>query len=140
MSESLSCRFCLTRRQCLKLLSAAALAPCLAGERVWAATGEERIDAALLRPQGRARVTGAILRQRPPYWLGWPGTAYDLERHQKEYAARLNESARRLGIDVALEGDPVQDEKGLGDLLGRVKEQRPDGLVVILEHIGTWNW
>jgi hypothetical protein len=129
----------MTRRQCLKALSATVVGAGWLGRRLWAAE-EEPIDPASLRPSPRVRVAAAILRLPPPYWLGWPGTAYDLEGHQKEYLGKLQESGVKLGIELSVEANPVQDETALTALLDRVKEQRPDGLLVILQHMACWSW
>lgn len=146
MDTSLSCDCCFTRRQCLRFLSAAALGGgFLRG--AFAAPEEPKgtpswgfIDPAKLRPRPKVRIAAAILRMPPPYWLGWPGTTYDLERHQKEYLGLVEESGRRLEIAMEIEPKPVQDEAGIAALINRVKAGKPDGLLVILQHMGAWGW
>lgn len=140
MSHSHSCHGCMTRRQCLKALSAMAVGAGWLGRRLFAAEEGEPIDPASLRPSPQVRVAAAILRMPPPYWLGWPGTAYDLEGHQQEYLGKLQESGGKLGIELSVEASPVQEEAALTALLNRVKEQRPDGLLVILQHMACWSW
>ncbi|MCX7046847.1 MAG: hypothetical protein NTX50_15335, partial [Candidatus Sumerlaeota bacterium] len=72
------------------------------------------------------------------YWLGWPGTTYDLDQHQKEYRANLAESARRLGVQVDMEAKPISNDADLGAWIAKVKSSKPHGLLVILQHIHCW--
>jgi hypothetical protein len=138
MSDSDRCVACITRRQCLKAISSAALSAGLLGERLFAGDQSERIDPAIFRPRLKVRVAAAILRLPPPYWLGWPGASYDLEGHQKEYLGKLSESGHKLGIGLDIESQPVQDMAGVTALLKRVKERPPHGLLVILQHRACW--
>ena len=139
---------CLSRRECLKMISAAAAglagAPGLMAASNLAEGAEpdwkEAIDAGALVPHPKVRLLAAVLRQPLPYWLGWPGTAYDVEKHSKEYLRLTGESAQKLGIDAAIEEKPVQDEAGFVALLNRAKAEKPDGLLVILQHMACWGW
>lgn len=130
----------MTRRECLKAISTSTLGASLFGPGLFAAEGSEYIDPASLRPKPRVRVAAAIFRMPPPYWLGWPGTAYDLESHQKEYLGKLQESGRTLGIEILLEPTPIQNEAGVTAFIQKAKDQRPDGLLVILQHMSCWKW
>ena len=141
-------RCVLTRRQGLKLMSAATLG-------LGAAPGPLR------RPRGGARspdwnetIEPDVPRpeaprpdpqRRPPacpvpYWLGWPGTSYDVEKHSAEYLRLARESAGKLGIEASVEEKPVQDDAGFIALLNRAKAEKPDALLVILQHMSCWGW
>ena len=139
------CHGCLSRRHCLQLISSAAVGLTFSGE-IFTALAKTRkpdpdfVDPAMLRPKPKVRVEAAILQQPRPYWLGWPGTTYDLDQRQKEYRALLAKSCQRLGIELREEDKPVQDEAGLTALLNGVKERKPDGLLVILQHMQCWGW
>jgi hypothetical protein len=82
----------------------------------------------------------AILQMPRPYWLGWPGTTYDLDQRQKEIRQQLAGSCRRLGIELHEEAQPVQDEAGMTALINGVKDRKPDGLLVTLQHMNCWGW
>ena len=146
MMDPLGCRCCLSRRQCLKLLSVTALGAGLGGPAGAALRGDsgpgpsDYVDPAGLRPAPEVRLLAAILQQPAPYWLGWPGTTYDLEGHQREYLEKLKESSRRLAISTEVEPAPVQDAEGLERLLAKARERRPHGLLVILQHMSCWGW
>lgn len=111
---------CVNRRQCLQLLSASAVGAGLAatGLTSWtrAATGPapgDFVDPATLRPRPRVRVAATFLEMPRPVWLGWPGTTYDLDGHQREYAALLEQSAGKLGIAVSRTPQPINNEDGI---------------------------
>jgi hypothetical protein len=146
MSQEHECNGCLSRREYLKTVSAATLA-LGAGGSIFAAPEEERkpdwkeyVDPAKIVPQPKVRLLAAILRQPLPYWLGWPGTAYDVEKFSAEYLRQTRESSKKLGIDAAVEEKAVQDEAGFTALLTKAKAEKPDGLLVILQHMSCWGW
>ncbi|MEW6358540.1 MAG: hypothetical protein AB1696_19555 [Planctomycetota bacterium] len=143
MERSLShpCFRCVaTRRGFLRSASAAALGLMIGP---YARLGlaeelEEEIDVQSLRPNPKVSVMAAILRHKPPYWLGWPGTSYNLEGHHKEYTQKLTDACRGLSIDLAMEKDPIENESQVAAFVEKLKDQKPHGVVLILQHIGCW--
>jgi hypothetical protein len=139
------CCGCLSRRQCLQLISTAA-AGLVFGGKILPALGESYkadpnyVDASKLRPCPKIRVDTAILQQPRPYWLGWPGKAYDLDQRQKEYRSLLSDSCQRLAIDLHEEPGPIETEAGFGAFVKAVGERKPDAVLVILQHMGCWGW
>jgi len=95
---------------------------------------------ASLRPNPEVNVEAAFFEQPRPYWLGWPGTTYDLDAHQKEYGSELEASCKRLGISLRGPGKPIHDEAGLNALISGIKERKPHGVLVILQHMQCWGW
>jgi hypothetical protein len=75
-----------------------------------------------------------------PYWLGWPGTTYDLDAHQSEYRSKLEGSVQSMGLTLASESKPISNEELLTAWIARLKEQQPHGVVVMLQHMGCWTW
>ncbi len=98
------------------------------------------VDPKRLRPQPKVRLEAAILQQPRPYWLGWPGTTYDLDARQKEYRAMLSASCKRLTIDLHEEEKPIDTEAALAAFTKAVAERKPDGVLVILQHMACWPW
>jgi hypothetical protein len=139
------CSGCLSRRHCLQLITTAAAGLAFSGE-LFPTLAKSRspdpdfVDSTTLRPRPKVRVDAAILEQPRPYWLGWPGTTYNLDQRQKEYRAQLAGSCRRLAIDLHEEEKPIQDEAGMSAFLKAVLERKPDGLLVILQHMSCWSW
>ncbi len=138
---------CLNRRQCLQFLSASAVgAGMLLSQQSSAAEDKQEpsptdfIDPATLRPQPNARVTAAFLEMPRPYWLGWPGTTYDLDKHQKHYAAQLEKSAQAIGVQAALESNPINSKEAVAAWLKKIATTSPDAVLVMLQHMQCWNW
>jgi len=139
------CHGCISRRRCLQIISTAAAGLTFSGELCTAFAKPRKpapdfIDPAKLRPNPQTRLDAAILQMPRPYWLGWPGTTYDLDKAQKEYRTQLARSCQRMGIELHDETKPVQDDPGLTALLNSVKARKPDGLIVILQHMNCWGW
>ncbi len=138
---------CMSRRQCMKFLSASALgagvlAPVLdvAGEEKAKPARTDFIDAAKLRPCPDVRIAASFLEMPRPYWLGWPGTTYNLDKHQKEYSALLAKSAQCVGVKVGLESKPISSEAALETWIAKIKAEKPHGVLVMLQHMGCWSW
>ncbi len=142
------CRCCMNRRECLQLLSASAIVGAgmtATGMAAWAAAQDgpaptDFIDAAALRPAPDVRVAATFLEMPRPVWLGWPGTTYDLDAHQQEYRALLAQSAAKVGVQVGLEPAPIHHEEGVAAWINKLKADPPDGVLVMLQHMGCWGW
>ena len=138
------CNCCSMSRRCFLASSVAGMAlPWVATGAAEAAAEEnlgEAIDLASFRPKPAVRVMGALLRQKPPYWLGWPGTSYDLERHREEYERSFAESAQRTGVTLAMERDPLEDEAAVTGFIAKLNAEQPDAVLVHLQHLNTWSW
>jgi len=135
----------LSRRRCLQVISTAAAGLAFSGEFFPALAKSRKadpdfVDPARLRPCPKVRVCTAIMQQPRPYWLGWPGTTYDLDQRQKTYRAQLAGSCRKLGLELHEENQPIENEAGLTAFLNAVRERQPDGVLVILQHMQCWGW
>ncbi len=139
------CSGCLSRRHCLQIITTAAAGLAFSGEFFPALAKARKADPAFvdpskLRPSPKVRVDAAILQQPRPYWLGWPGGTYQLDQRQKEYRAQLAGFCQRLAIELHEEAKPIDDEAGMAAFLKAVRERKPDGLLVILQHMTCWDW
>lgn len=130
------------RRELLRDLAMLAGAGVALGARETARASDPdaRVETASLRARPKVRIRAAILRLAPPYWLGWPGTSYDLPKHQAEYQDLLSRLTRELGVEIDLTAEPVQDEPGIAAWLDGCAKERPDAVLVILQHMGCWDW
>ncbi len=145
MNTPHQCSGCLSRRRCLQIISTATAGLIFSGDWFPAVAKTRRpapdfVDPAGLRPRPTVRLDAVILQQPRPYWLGWPGTTYDLDARQKEYRSDLAKSCQRLAIQLHEEDKPVQDEAGMTALLKAVQDRKPDGVLVILQHMQCWPW
>ncbi len=139
------CCGCLTRRHCLQLISTAAAGLAVSGEWFPALAKARKpdpdfVDPSRLRPRPKVRLDAVILEQPRPYWLGWPGKCYDLDQHQKEYRAWLGDSCRRLDIDLNEQKAPIETDAEFDAFTKGLAERKPDGLLVILQHMSCWTW
>lgn len=136
------CGSCLLSRRCFLAGTAAAMAaPWFRAHAAAAERGDltEYIDLASFRPKPTVRVISGVVRLKPPYWLGWPGTSYDVEGHRKEYAQNIAEIGKRLGVDIAEEPAPLEDEAAVTAFAAKLQTEKPDAALVTLQHLSAWN-
>ena len=143
-------RCCLNRRECLQLLSASAIGAGLAasGLTAWAAgksgpATSDFIDPASLRPKPKVRVAATFLELPRPYWLGWPGTTYDLDGAPEGIPQQLEQSRQQDGRSRwRLEPKPDQQRgrRGRLDRQAKIAAESPHGMLVMLQHMACWNW
>ena len=138
------CTCCSMSRRCfLASAGAAVAAPFVAvPEDKEAAEADlgRYVDLAAMRPNPRLRVLGVVVRHKPPYWLGWPGTSYDIEGHRKEYERAFSEMAERVGADLVWDTAPLENEDAINAYASRLKTEKPDAVLVSLQHLSAWNW
>ncbi len=90
-------------------------------------------------PAGAPRVRAAFLRPKAEkYWMGWPGAAYDLAGHEKQYAAVLRKAAEREGVALAFAPEPLWDGGAVGAFMEGLKADPPDGVILLLMDMGRW--
>ncbi len=90
----------------------------------------------------RATVRGAFLY--PPSkslhgrWWSWPGNDFDAEGRQKQYAAGLQVSERKLGLRIAMDPKPLHTRAAAAKFIAEVNQAKPDGLLLIPFHHPTF--
>lgn len=100
----------------------------------------EYVELTGLRPKPNVQVTGVCVREKPPVWLGWPGTSYDIEKYRAEYEKTFAGYADELGVSLNFEKDVVESDDGMARFVNKVKAQRPDALLISLQSIHKWKW
>ena len=87
----------------------------------------------------RARVRAVFLyppsknfADDPNGWWSWPGTEFDAEGRQKQYAAELEKMAERLGVSIVVDNKSIANLADAKAVSEAVKTERPDGLLVIM--------
>jgi len=98
----------------------------------------EEIELASFRPRPKVRVMSVIARQKPPYWLGWPGTAYPLEGERTRYTQAIADAGRRIGVEIAQEAQPLEDNAAVAAFVQKVQAEKPDAVIVTLQHMQSW--
>jgi hypothetical protein len=142
-----NCHHCVSRRECIKTLSLSALGATIIGSTAEAMSRApsqtapgDHIDTCMLRPRPDVRVAATFLELPRPYWLGWPGTTYDLDKHEAEYRALLAKSSKQLGIQTGLTAKPINDEEGITAWIKKLQTEKPHGVLVMLQHMKCWTW
>jgi hypothetical protein len=79
-----------------------------------------------------------IARQKPPYWLGWPGTAYDVEGERARYTQAIADAGRRVGVKIVQESLPLESNEAVAAFVKKVQDEKPDAVLVTLQHFGCW--
>lgn len=138
------CNCCSMSRRCFLTATgkAAVAASAVAAAGGAAAQSDlgEYIDIASLRPRPKVRIMSAVLRLKPPYWLGWPGTSYDLEGHRKEFGRQFAEAAARVGVTLEEAVAPLESKEAVEAFAKTVEGERPDAVLVSLQHLNVWPW
>lgn len=142
--DGFGCRRLMSRRRFLAQTGSAAIAGLVFGAGRRAALGEadvgEYIDLAGFRPRPAVTVSGAVVRYPPPYWLGWPGTSYDLEGHRREYSEQFAAAAKRVGVVLDEVAQPLENDQAVDAFAQRLAAEKPDAALVSLQHLGVWHW
>jgi hypothetical protein len=80
----------------------------------------------------------AIAREKPPYWLGWPGTAYPVEGERVRYTRAIADAGQRVGIEILEERQPLEDGAAVAAFVKKVQTEKPDAVLVTLQHFAGW--
>lgn len=131
---------CISRRGFLGTLTGAALGATFLGVRPVSGGSElgEYIDLAEFRPKPSIKIAGAVIREKPPYWLGWPGTSYDVEGERKRLSLEFDARAKKTGVALSQREEPVESPESLESLTRQIQESKPDAVVLILQHLSSW--
>ena len=131
----------LSRRNFLSTVGAAAVAgPLLSLPRSYAAELDwnSQLDIASFRPAPKINIMGCVIRHETPYWLGWPGTSYDVEGKRKEYSASFVQSAERVGAQYSELEAPLDSDEATEAFANQVAARKPDAVLVHMQHIYHW--
>ncbi|HNS00446.1 MAG TPA: hypothetical protein PKX48_15300 [Planctomycetota bacterium] len=100
----------------------------------------EQVDLASFRPRPRVRIMSAVIRLKPPYWLGWPGTAYPIEAERDRYGRVFADLAAKVGVELETEAAPLESDDEVAAYIAKVKDRGPQAVFVMLQHMSAWRW
>ncbi|MHC4573916.1 MAG: twin-arginine translocation signal domain-containing protein [Planctomycetota bacterium] len=130
----------ISRREFLQAAGIGVAGVSLSGRRLLAMGGTQPSP---YRKQVGAVVRGAFLyppteslRKRGYY--SWPGSTFDAEGHQKQYAAKIRKMETDLGMRIVMDNRPLDDEASVTRFISNVKSSEPDGLLLIPFKKGHW--
>ena len=141
----------LTRRNFLATASASVASAVLLGSCTSARTGVPASTAGGLttvrriQPKGPAsRCTPTVrvcfVRRKEPYGMWWPGAIYDGEAARKKYTRIIQDTAKRLGMQLDLRPEPIHSNQEAGAWVAEAKVANPDGLLVVLLDRQQHSW
>jgi len=85
-----------------------------------------------------AKLRAAFLRPRGEYWLGWPGTSFDIEGHRRGWTDDMASAADDIGVRLRTERDYLYDEGDVDRFIAAAKAADTDGVIVTLLHMNQW--
>jgi len=139
LARPLRLRGChLSRRRFLSAVGAAAVAaPLLSLPRGYADELDWNceINLGAFRPQPQVHIVGCVVRHPTPYWLGWPGTSYDVEGERKEYSQSFMRSAQRVGVEYSELQEPLDSDAATEQWANQVAATKLDAVLVHMQHI-----
>ena len=134
-----NCPLTLSRRSFLATAGALAVAT-----KVGLLDFASSLFAAESKSTKKPRVRAVFIRPNiDKYWMGWPGAAYDIKARQRQYTKILTDAAKKFGVNLQITREPLHTDNLVSALLEDVKENPPDGLIVIsmcLHHTGFSSW
>jgi hypothetical protein len=74
------------------------------------------------------------------FFMGWPGADWDNPEHEKHYTAILKNAAKKLGVDLRINDEPLWGESSTKEFIGNVKSENPDGLLVVSFCLNPRGW
>ena len=70
--------------------------------------------------------------ENPNGWWSWPGTEFDAEGRQVQYAAELKKIQKRLGMTISVDDKPVAAMGDARRVAGEIAKDKPDGLLIVM--------
>ena len=71
-------------------------------------------------------------------YYSWPGSSFDAEGRQREYAARIDAMQARLGMTITMDAAPLDTEEDAARFIEDVRAAPPDGLLLVPFKKGHW--
>ena len=126
------CKFCVrqdfggefTRREVLVTMAGAGMAAGLMGSGVLAAPAEA---GGTPSPADPLDLRVVYLRPAGKYWLGWPGTFWDVDGFAAKSRRLVEQFARELGMKPVFEPAPLHEKADIEAFVKKVQAESPRG-------------
>jgi len=126
----------LSRRE---LLLAAAGTTAMGGFFLRTASAAEVVRATDPEPTDQwPEVCVAYLRPKEKYWLGWPGTAWDVEGFIRSSREKTEKFDREVKVRLNFEPEPLYDDAAVDRFVAKIQASRPKGVLVYPLHMNRW--
>ncbi len=133
-----SCQCCKLSRNCFLSATSPMLVTSTQAEFPSESELRQPIDINSFRPKPKVRIIGVVIREKPPYWLGWPGSSYDVEGHRKEYEKSFFASANRVGVNLEMLPDPIENDSALEEFIRFISTEKPDAILIHTQRRKMW--
>jgi len=66
---------------------------------------------------------------------------YDVRRggERTRYTRAIADAGTRVGVDIAQEGQPLEDNAAVAAFVKKVQDEKPDAVFVTLQHLDSWD-
>jgi len=132
--------FQMSRRKFLATIGTTAAGVSFGSQRLFGAAtsvdaGENRKATATVRAAFLYPPTESL---RQDGYYSWPGSTFDAESRQRQYAERIRSIEQKLGMRILLDEKPLDDADSVARFINEVKQSKPDGLLLIPFKKGHW--
>jgi len=107
----------------------------MAASTLGAAAGVDNKGAATIRAAFLYPSTESL---RQAGYYSWPGSGFDAEGHHQQYLSRINAMAKKLGVRIELDAEPLCEGDRVTRFINQVKQNKPDGLLLIPFKKSEW--
>jgi len=83
-------------------------------------------------------VRAAFVRPEGKYWLGWPGTAWDVDGFTEKSRKLVDGFARDLKVRMTWAPTPLYDDAAVDKFIAGVKAEKPQGVLIFPLHMQSW--
>jgi len=95
------------------------------------------------KQKGKAIVRGAFIYPeteslREKGYYSWPGASFNAEGHQKRYMSEIEAISEKLNMQITMNENPLHSDESITKFINDVKQQSPDGLLLIPFYKGDW--
>ena len=131
----------MSRREFLQTVGTTAAGVSVSSKKLLGATGPFAETSG--RQKGTAVVRGAFIYPateslRKAGYYSWPGSSFDAEGRQRQYMEIIRHIERNLGMRIFMEQNPLDDERSVTRFINKVKQSKPDGLLLVPFKKGHW--
>lgn len=79
-----------------------------------------------------------FVKPKEKYWLGWPGTAFDVEGHIRDYTTKLRKFEKEVGVKLIISETPLYNDDDVAAFVNEAKATLPDAVIVFPLHMDRW--
>jgi len=90
------------------------------------------------KPAGKPVIQAVFVRPKKTPIVSWPGGQTDVNAQQALFMKTLTEAAAKLGVQLDMRSEPLEDRTQVNAYLEQLKKTRLDGLLVSAMELTLW--